>query len=158
MRPLSSLNNRSARTLWEVRVRPLPSSGLEKFGKWIQEQDWINVLASEFVDTKAEKLHNMILDKLEEVCPEKTRKISSDDQPFFSEQLKRLHRKKRREYNKNRKSAKYLRLKKIFKHKVALEKIKFKKKMIDDVMSCRYSKLKRITNNDQEKSNLVQVE
>ena len=162
MRPLSALNNKPARTLREVKVRPLPASSLSQFGDWIKKQDWAEVLNSNSVDTKAETLHSLVLEKLNEFCPEKTRRIASDDQPFFSDQLKRLHRKKRREFNKNRRSAKYMKLKRLFKLKVSQEKVKFKKKMIDDVMNCGdrlwYSKLKRITNYDQEKTNLVQVE
>ena len=115
----------------------------------------------ELVDKKAEILQNIILTKLDEFCPEKVRKISSDDQPFFTQELKRLHRRKRREFTKNRRSNKFLELKKKFKKKVEEEKKNFKKRMIDDVMTARdsqwYSKLKRITNYDQIKSDPVKV-
>ena len=62
----------------------------------------------------------------------------------------------------NRRSSKYKKLQAAFKKKVSEEKKKFKKKMIDDVMTARdgqwYSKLKRISNYDQAKSEKVQVD
>ena len=54
------------------------------------------------MDKKAEVLHNMVLDKLDEFCPEKIRKISSDEKPWVTEQLKTLKRKKSRLFRKNR--------------------------------------------------------
>jgi hypothetical protein len=90
----------------------------------------------------------MVLDKLDEFCPEKTRKISSDDQPWYTEQLKRLNRRIRREFSKKRRSKRYRKLKKIYLKKVLQAKRNFKSRMIDDVMTARtcqwYSKLKRI--------------
>ena len=162
MKPINALNNKSSRTHREIKVRPLPASGLKKFEHWIQNEDWADIMDEELVDKKAEILQNIILTKLDEFCPEKVRKISSDDQPFFTQELKRLHRRKRREFTKNRRSNKFLELKKKFKKKVEEEKKNFKKRMIDDVMTARdsqwYSKLKRITNYNQIKSDPVQVE
>ena len=162
MRPINAINNRPGRTFREIRVRPLPRSGLDKFGAWIKQQNWSQVLNDKNVDTKAEILHNLVLDKLDEFCPEKVRKIASDDQPFFTDHLKRLDRKRRREFRKNRRSAKYKRLHKIFKKKVKEAKKKFKENMIDDVLTARsaqwYSKLKRISNFEQNKFEQLQVD
>ena len=83
VRPLDTINNRPARTIREVKVRPLPASGLGRFGTWIKKEDWYEVLSVQDVDTKAEKLHQMVLNNLDEFCPEKFRKIASDDQPWF---------------------------------------------------------------------------
>ena len=92
----------------------------------------------------------MLLDKLDEYCPEKTRRISSDEQPWFTEQLRRLHRKKKREFRRHRGSRRYRQLQKLFEKKLIEEKVKFKRKMIDDVLEARsgqwYEKLKRMTN------------
>ena len=162
MRPVNTINNKPGRTYREVKVRPLIKSGRAKFQNWIQDQDWREILEAECIDTKAEKLHNMVLNKLDEYCPEKNRKISSDDRPWFTEYLDRLERKKSREFHKNRNSDKYKNLKKLYDKKVIEAKRRFKTKSIDDVMTARdgqwYSMLKRITNFDQNKSDVVQVE
>ena len=104
----------------------------------------------------------MLLDKLDEYCPEKTRRISSDEQPWFTEQLRRLHRKKKREFRRHRGSRRYRQLQKLFEKKLIEEKVKFKRKMIDDVLEARsgqwYAKLKRMTNFDQAKFDVLQVD
>ena len=162
MRPVTTLNNKPGRTFREVKVRPLTRSGMGKFQTWIQDQSWKQVLNEASVDKKAETLHNMVINKLDECCPEKNRRISSDDRPWYTEQLKRLSRKKSREFNKNRTSKKYQAMQLLYEDKVKEAKKHFKTKTIDDVMSARdgqwYSKLKRITNFDQGKSDLVQVD
>ena len=53
MRPINSVNNKPGRTFREIRVRPLPRSGLDKFEAWIKEEDWSQVLNAENVDKKS---------------------------------------------------------------------------------------------------------
>ena len=137
MKPINTLNNKPGRNFREVKVRLLTKSGLIKFKSWVQEQNWKEVLDEPSVDKKAEKLHNMVLDKLDEFCPEKTRMISDDDKPWFSEQLKRLARKKARLFRKSRSSKKYKRIQAIYKEKKSEAKKNFKKNMIDDVITAR---------------------
>ena len=162
MKPLNTINNKPARTYKEVTVRPLPNSGLIKFKSWVQDQNWSEILNEQSVDVKAEQLHKMVMTKLDEFCPEKKIRISSDDTPWFNEQLKRLNRKKQREYNKNRNSPRYKKLQKLFVRREKEAKRSLKYKMIDDVMMARdgqwYSKLKRISNYDKSKTELVQVD
>ena len=98
----------------------------------------------------------MLLEKLEEFLLAKTRVISSDDQPFCTEKMKRLKRKKSREYWKNRKSCKYKDLDKQFEKAVSEAKKKYYKDIIKDLKISNigqwYSKLKRLCSYDQQKS------
>ena len=162
MRPLDTVNNIPARTYREVKVRPFTHSGMSKFRSWIENETWDIVLSERSVDKKSEILQKMVLDKLNEYCPEKLRRFSSDDKPWFTSQLKKLDRKRRKEYNLNRRSKKYLHLSKIFNKKVLIAKKQFKSKMIDDVLVAKssqwYSKLKRITNYEKREAEYVQVE
>ena len=162
MQPINTVNNKPGRNFRNIKVRPLTKSGLEKFISWIQDQDWREILEEDSVDTKAEKLHNMVINKLDEVCPEKNRKISSDDDPWFTEKLKKLQRKKHRLFRQNRNSEKYKRIKKIYDSEIKKTKINFKKKTIDEVLTAKsgqwYSKLKRMTNFNMERSDKVQVD
>ena len=99
---------------------------------------------------------------MDEVCPEKTRRISSDDEPWYTGYLKKLQRRKSRLFRKNRHSEEYKKAKEKYEKKIIEAKKKFKTKTIDDVIQARsgqwYSKLQRITNFNQEKSNVVQVD
>ena len=104
----------------------------------------------------------MVLNKLDKFYPEINRKISDDDKPWFTEQLKRIKRKKARLFRKNRSSKKYKQLVEMYEKKLLQAKLNFKTKVIDDVQTARsgqwYSKLKRITNFNQQKSDIVQVD
>ena len=70
----------------------------------------------------------MLLQKFKEWFPEKTRKISVDDQPWISHKLKIMDRIRKREYHKHRKSDKWQRLNRDFKQNVKCAKQDFYKK------------------------------
>ena len=61
MRPINCIDNKSGRTYREIKVRPLPRSGLDKFRKWIQEEDWSKVMSATNVDEKAETLQSLVI-------------------------------------------------------------------------------------------------
>ena len=69
--PVDNVYNEPSRTFREVRVRPLRQGGMEKLKNSFQAQEWGEVLKEESVDKKAEILHNMNLEKVDEFCPEK---------------------------------------------------------------------------------------
>ena len=101
MESISEINNKTARVQREVTIRPLKQSGIDLFGHWIKNEKWEEVMKAETVDKKSELFQNLLLSKCNEFLPEKRRIISSDDQPFCSERMKRLKRQKAREYHKN---------------------------------------------------------
>ena len=70
MKPITTLNNKPCRTYQTIKVRPLTKSGVYQFRSWIQEQDWKDVIEEQSVDKKAENLHNIIMNKMNKVCPE----------------------------------------------------------------------------------------
>ena len=104
---------------------------------------------------KAEIFHKMLIDKLDEIFPEKTRKINSDDQPWISLKLKKLDRKRKRVYHKERKSPKWKKMEKFFKKEVKSAKANFYKNTVADLKQKKpgewYSCLKKITSFDQHK-------
>ena len=162
MRPINKIENRCSRTFLTITIRPVPESGMTKLRAWIQDQNWSEVLNEALVDKKAVLLLAQLREAVNIFLPEKVIKIASDDEPWFTPSLKKLDRKKRREYNKRRKSEKYLKLSGIFQEKLKKAKKKYKRDMIDDVTSARsgewYSKLKRMTRQDQGKSEATRVE
>ena len=162
MKPINNLNNKSSRSFRTQKFRPLTKAGLTKFKEWIEEKDWKEILEEECVDKKAESLQSIVLNKLDEVCPEKVRKIASDDDPWFSDKLKKLQRKKSRLFRKNRNSSKYKKAKKLYDFEVARAKRNFKTKTIDNVLKAKsgqwYTTLKRITKYSQNKSENIQVD
>ena len=135
---------------------------MDQLRGWVEAQDWSEILLEESVDKKAELLIGRMRNALDQYLPQKVIRIASDDEPWFTDDLKKLDRRKRREYSRNRKSDKYKRLYCIYQDKVSKAKIKYKQNMIDDVMSAQssewFSKLKRISRYDEGKSEVIQVE
>ena len=162
MKPISTINNKPARITREITVRPLKQSGIDLFKYWLDDQTWKNVLTAETVNEKADIFQNMLLNKLEEVLPTKKRKVCSVDQPFCSDEMKRLKRLKSREYSKNRCSLKWRDLNLRYKKVVSLAKKSYYKKIIKDLKTSNtsqwYSKLKRLCAYDQQKLEPVTVE
>ena len=131
--PHTDRHNPPLRRYRTVQCRPLPEGGMNKFGTWITsgpfETENKNLNPSE----QARILENILLSKLDECCPSKTVKISSQDKPFMNYDLKKLHRRKQREYLKNGKSMKYDDLTKQFKTKYFTAAEKFMRHKIDDL-------------------------
>ena len=141
-KPISVLNNKPARIVREILVRPMKQSGIDLFGHWIKSQTWSEVFDVETVDEKAEVFQNMLLEKLEQFLPAKLRRISSDDQPFCTEEMKRLKRLKSREYSKNRRSLKWRDLSKKYDRTVQLAKRNYYKNVIKDLKTSKIVVLK----------------
>merc|ERR1711867_407312 len=155
MKPIKNLNSTTSRSYRNIKVRPLTKSGMVKFREWIESKDWEEVIKEESVDKKAETLQNIVLNKLDEVCPERNIKIANDDEPWFSEKLKKLQRKKARLFRKKRNSEQYKKMKKKYEIEITKAKKDFKIRTIDDALKAKsaqwYSKLKKITKYDRNK-------
>ena len=162
MEPISTINNKPARATRIISVRPMKQSGIDLFGDWLNNQTWSEVLEAKTVDEKAELLQKMIMDKVDEFLPEKQRKVSSDDQPFCTEEMKRLKRVKAREYQKHRRSLKWLNLNEKYKKAVLKAKRTYYKNIVKDLKTTKtsqwFSMLKKLCSYDQQKSEPVIVE
>ena len=86
--------------------------------QWFIDETFETVFSAVSAHEKAEFFQQMLLKKLDEFFPLKETKINSDDQPWISFQVKKLDRKRKREYQKNRRSEKWKALNKLFKKKV----------------------------------------
>ena len=124
--------------------------------------DWSELSGEESAHKKADKLQKLLVSKYEEYFPEKVRITSSDDQPFINEKLKKMKRKKCREYQKHRRSSKWKSLE--IKYKEELEKTKkgYYRKKIRDLRKLKpknwHKEIKKLTSYDQLKSEEIIVE
>ena len=107
-----------------VEYRPLPDENIRKYGQWITSTDFSGISSSLSVSEHAQKLQELLMDKLDELCPTQTMRVSQQDKPFINKELKMLNRRKQRTYVKEGKSQKYLDIKKEFdkKYKAAAER------------------------------------
>ena len=161
-RPINTINNKCIRNIREVKVRPFPQSGIDKLREWFIDETWDQVYSAESAHEKARIFQKILVDKLYEIFPEKIRKISSDDQPWVTFKLKKLDRRRKRIYHKERKSEKWKNLDKIFKKEAKSAKSQFYKNTVADLKQKKpgqwYSCLKKMTSHDQLKTEQSHVD
>ena len=106
MKPIDNSSTTSARITRKVTYRPLPDHGIKNMGQWITKHKFETFYDASSVHDQAEILQNDLLHNLNKFLPEKTFKISSEDQPWITPEIKELDRKKKGEYYKHRRSDK----------------------------------------------------
>ena len=94
-----------------IKCRPLPQSGVRRFGEWIVQESWASVDDKLSPSEQVTAFEKLCQDKLNEFCPVKQVRLSTHDKPFMTADLKSLHRRKCREYEKRGKTTKYYSLK-----------------------------------------------
>ena len=98
---------------------------MNTFHRWISEQSWKEVYEAKDVDKKAEIFQTLLIDKYESIFPMKEMKVSSDDKPWYTQKLKNLDRKRRREFCKNKKSEKWKTLNEEYQETLKRERSKY---------------------------------
>ena len=160
--PITALNNRCAKMTKKITFRPLNENGMQKMKEWLENECWTQITNEKCANSKAEMLQNLFLSKCNEYFPEKTRIISSNDQPYFSHKLTKLRRKKNREYKSHRRSTRWISLEKIYQMELSKAKKMFYRKRIKALRKAKpgkwYSELKKLTNFDQLKNEVMEVE
>ena len=145
--PHTDRNKPPLRRYRTVQCRPLPEAGINKFGSWMTSDPFKSVNIHFDPSEHSRILENTLLSKLDEFCPPKLVKISSQDKPFMNYDLKKLHRKKQREYLKNGKSIKYDVLNKQFQTKYYMAAEKYLRNKIDDLKITKPGKAYQILKN-----------
>ena len=153
-RPINKFNNKSGREIKQIKVRPMPESGMTKMKNWFIDQTWEKVYKAETAHEKASIFQNMLMEALDSIFPQKIMKVSSDDQPWVTHRLKVLDRRRKRIFHKERRSERWKILNKQFKKEVKRAKCDFYKKSIEDLKTKKpgqwYSCLKRISAYDRQ--------
>ena len=137
----------ATRTKIKKKIRPIPESLIQTFEIKLASQDFdfLNNLPD---DEMVEGFQNVTNSLLVETFPEKEIVISPEDKPWFNEELRKLKRRRQREYNLRGRSEKYLELVSIFDEKSKNEISKYKDKVMQDVTEGRrgssYPAIKRL--------------
>ena len=161
-RPINTINNKCVRETRTIKFRPFPESGLKKMTEWLIDEKFEPVFSAISAHDKAEIFQQMLLRKLDECFPLKERKINGDDQPWISSKIKKMDRKRKREYHKHRRSEKWKVLNKLFKTETKRAKKDFYKNNLANLKTQKpskwYSCLKKITSFDQHKREEIIVD
>ena len=146
--PLSKYQDIPKRDYRMVSFRPLPQSRINDFGRWLNEQNWHEIYALTTVDEKVESFQNILMQKFYSIFPLKEFKVSQDDKPWISKQLKMLDRQKRREFYKHKKSDKWKIMNAEYKERLKTDKAAYSKNLVEDLKTSKpglwYSKVKRM--------------
>ena len=162
MRPLSNENPMNPKMYRTISYRPFPDSAVREMGQWIQSESWKDIFKLENANSKAEKLEEMLMDKVNLFFPVKTIRINENDKPWINPQLIQLDRKRKKEYNKHQKSDKWREINSNFQEKSTEMKESYYKNMVQDLKISNpgqwYSKVKRMSSMDQTKEDKVMVQ
>ena len=92
--------------------RPLPESGIKEFGQWICLEGWEDIPEKASPTEQVKKFEEKIFEKLDTILPTKTVKINPNwDKPYITLELKKMDRQIKRQYRRQGKSEKYVKMK-----------------------------------------------
>ena len=111
-RPLALSSQPISNTYSVKTCRPLPESAVRIFMQWIHTEKWDSVPISGSPTVQVTAFEELVSQKVEELFPERKIRITKKDKEFITSELKTLDRKKKREWQKNGRSDRYLQLKK----------------------------------------------
>ena len=140
MKPLSNECSVKRKRYKVVKFRPFKESGIRQFGQWVQSQSWSQIYKIKCPNEKAIAFEKMLLDKVNEIFPEKTLKVNENDQPWVDQNLIKLDRKRKREYTKRKKSKKWVELNKLFQERAVQLKESYYTKVVKDLKESNVSK------------------
>ena len=106
--PISGQSVSVSRTYQTKTTRPMPESGMRKFGEWLTQEEWAQVAQADGPDEKLEQLTNICTQKINHIFPDKKVKITNQDLPFITWKLKEMKRKLKRLYRAEGRKQKYL--------------------------------------------------
>ena len=89
--PLAGSSSGSTREYTVSSSQPFPQSGLAVFGTWLHTVRWEAELTADMSSTQmALAMEERLRGQVKKTFPVKTVRLSSDDKPFFSAELKKL--------------------------------------------------------------------
>ena len=145
-----------------VESRPINFEGLMKFSTWVENHNWVDLYKCQGVDKKAELLQNLLVEKYLECFPVKICKVSCEDKPWITSDIKKLDRKRKREFSKHHKSELWKKLDSKFVEKCKKAKDKYYSNIVSDLKESNpgqwHSKVKRMSGNHPEQSKNIQID
>ena len=132
-RPRNNLAPEGSRMREKVVVQPFPESGMAEFGVKLMEEDWCSLeregsstdMVTQF-EARSERL-------VSSQFPTKIVLVGPQDLPYFTEELRKLKRRRQRAFKKGKRSPQYMQAKENFEKRKVLEAIKYRKKIMNEV-------------------------
>ena len=161
MEPITDCMSDSARIQRVVKIRPVTKKGLANMTNWLIDEKWTSVFSPISAHIKAENFQQLLVAKFNLFFPEKSQKFTNEDQPWMNSHLKKLDRKRKRIYHKERRPKKWLNANRLFKNELRKAKKDFYKSHIECFKKQNpakwYSTLKRISAYDTHKQEKLEI-
>ena len=91
--PLAGAGATAAREYTVRSSRPLPESGIQEFGAWLQGVQWYGHLTPDLTPTQqAETMERILNQQVDITFPTKSVRVSSQDLPYITGDIKKLDR------------------------------------------------------------------
>ena len=113
--PLNNFQNRIIKEKKTIQFRSYTEKCFKNMESKLKEVDWGFLANDGTANDNFQSFQDFLFNLFDECFPLKTRTVTNDSEPWYSENLSVLKRKKCREYAKHRKSEKYLSLEKTYK-------------------------------------------
>ena len=156
--PLDNFHNKKTREEKKIKFRPLTDGGFQLMQKELEEINWEFLDNMESSDDQASCFHSVLFESFDRCFKLKTKTVTNDSEPYFTDEVRKLQRKKQREFAKHRKSSKYLSLQKLYKAKVSASKRQYYQKSIQNLKNSNpgqwYKQMKLLMKYDQKEDKL----
>ena len=128
---LSSSRARPRRKTFEVQR--MPETLIAEFGPVLMHQTWSCLQDGMSADEMVVKFQDSATRLVDAHFPKKTVTITEGEKPYFTEELKKLRRKRDRIYQKSGKCANYLLIQNKFQSKLKAEALKYRNRIVCEV-------------------------
>ena len=152
MTPLSNFQNKRGRIKKTIEFRPLTDDGYNAMGSALHNTDWGFLGDIESASDQMKTFQTRMFKIFDECFPPKKRTFFSENQPFFTEKLQKIKRRKCREYSEHRKSKKFRDLQSIYRKELLSAKRAYYRKKIHSLRTSNskswYKNIKRLVGED----------
>ena len=135
MKPLNTIDNEKKIELKTIETREFSEENFSTMGRKLENFSWNFLERYPTINERMEIFHDTLLGIFSECFPLKKRIIHSDSEPYIDELLIKLRRKRNREYNKHRRSQKYIELESRYKDLLSKSMKRFYRKRIQSLKS-----------------------
>ena len=109
----------------KITVRPRTKKGEKTIAEMLVAVDWTSVAVKASPNEKVLEMNRILSGIMDSCFPEKVLTIRDTDDPWINKEIRRLIKKRKREFKKYGRSRKWKKIKKIVARKIAEEKEKF---------------------------------
>ena len=159
MKPLNTIDCEKKVETKTTETRVFSEDNFATMGRKLENFDWKFLESYPFINDRMEIFHNTLLGLFSECFPLKKRIIYSDSEPYINDLLVKLRRKRNREYNKRRRSQKYIELESRYRDLLSKSMKRFYRKRIQSLKSTSprqwYKNLKKLAGYDTKEENPV---